>query len=166
MADGECGTRGTSIMRAELDMVTSTSMDRHEAQWRAGANRQVPPDVQSHQVAASRAAPAAQTESAVSVEARKAKRAAAKKEARKRKLDALASRQAHVAEGVSAAVAATADELTAHSSAAVEPDANGTADVLCEIPLAEQPTDSPPVSVANDVARNFSSDLEYECFEL
>jgi len=47
---------GLSVMRADLDASTSTSADMHEAQWRAGVNRQAQPDALSHQHVASRAA--------------------------------------------------------------------------------------------------------------
>ena len=52
----KAGSAGVSVMRAELDAATSTSADAHEAQWRAGINRQLQPDAASHQLAASRAA--------------------------------------------------------------------------------------------------------------
>ena len=45
-------------MRADLDAATSMSADAHEAQWRAGVNRQAQPQAGSHQLAASRAAAA------------------------------------------------------------------------------------------------------------
>ena len=38
---------GISVMRADLDASTSTEVDAHEAQWRAGVNRQARPDAPS-----------------------------------------------------------------------------------------------------------------------
>ena len=40
---------GTSVMRAELDAATSSSVDVQEAQWRAGVNRQAQPEAAAHQ---------------------------------------------------------------------------------------------------------------------
>ena len=47
---------GVSVMRAELDAATTTSVDAHEAQWRAGVNRQAQAYAGLHQHAASLAA--------------------------------------------------------------------------------------------------------------
>ena len=47
---------GISVMRADLDASTSTEVDAHEAQWRAGVNRQARPDAASQRRAASLAA--------------------------------------------------------------------------------------------------------------
>ena len=44
---------GVSVMRADLDASTSTEVDAHEAQWRAGVNRQARPDAPSQRRAAS-----------------------------------------------------------------------------------------------------------------
>ena len=49
---------GISVMRADLDASTSTEVDAHEAQWRAGVNRQARPDAASQRRAASLAAAA------------------------------------------------------------------------------------------------------------
>ena len=49
---------GISEMRADLDASTSTEVDAHEAQWRAGVNRQARPDAASQRRAASLAAAA------------------------------------------------------------------------------------------------------------
>ena len=82
---------GLSVMRADLDAATSTSADVHEAQWRAGVNRQAQPqaaahqkaagenrqaqpEAAAHQHAASIAAAAKRTASAMSPDERKAKR--------------------------------------------------------------------------------------------
>ena len=43
---------GLSVMRHDLDAATSTTVDVHEAQWRAGVNRQAQPEAVSHQLAA------------------------------------------------------------------------------------------------------------------
>ena len=45
---------GVSVMRADLDATTSTSLDAHESQWRAGVNRKAQPDAISHQLRTSR----------------------------------------------------------------------------------------------------------------
>ena len=37
-----------SVMRAEIDAATSSSVDVQEAQWRAGANRQAQPEAAVH----------------------------------------------------------------------------------------------------------------------
>ena len=42
-------TAGVSVMRAELDAATSSSVDMQEAQWRAGVNRQAQPEAAAHQ---------------------------------------------------------------------------------------------------------------------
>ena len=47
-----------SVMRSDLDASTSTEVDAHEAQWRAGVNRQARPDAASQRRAASLAAAA------------------------------------------------------------------------------------------------------------
>ena len=80
-------------MRTDLDAATSMSADAHEAQWRAGVNRQAQPQAGSHQLAASRAAAAKRKANTISGaekdaaqrrnaqrrnEAKRAKRAAAK----------------------------------------------------------------------------------------
>ena len=49
---------GISVMRSDLDASTSTEVDAHEAQWRAGVNRQARPDAASQRRAASLAAAA------------------------------------------------------------------------------------------------------------
>ena len=49
---------GISVMRADLDASTSTEVDAHEAQCRAGVNRQARPDAASQRRAASLAAAA------------------------------------------------------------------------------------------------------------
>ena len=49
---------GVSVMRSDLDASTSTEVDAHEAQWRAGVNRQARPDAASQRRAASLAAAA------------------------------------------------------------------------------------------------------------
>ena len=49
----KAASSGLSVMRHDLDAVTSTSVDVHEAQWRAGVNRQAQPEAVSHQLAAS-----------------------------------------------------------------------------------------------------------------
>ena len=49
---------GISVMRSDLDASTSTEVDAHEAQWRAGVNRQARPDAPSQRRAASLAAAA------------------------------------------------------------------------------------------------------------
>ena len=49
---------GISMMRSDLDASTSTEVDAHEAQWRAGVNRQARPDAASQRRAASLAAAA------------------------------------------------------------------------------------------------------------
>ena len=49
---------GVSVMRSDLDASTSTEVDAHEAQWRAGVNRQARPDAPSQRRAASLAAAA------------------------------------------------------------------------------------------------------------
>lgn len=89
--DGANRPSGTSVMRVNLDAATSTSIDGQEAQWRAGVNRQAQPHARAHQVAASQAAAAKRTANAMPAYERLAKRAAARQEARKRKLDALAT---------------------------------------------------------------------------
>ena len=38
---------GVSVMRSDPDASTSTEVDAHEAQWRAGVNRQARPDAAS-----------------------------------------------------------------------------------------------------------------------
>ena len=48
----KAGSSGVSVMRADLDAVTSTSADAQEAQWRAGANRQAQPGAAAHQASA------------------------------------------------------------------------------------------------------------------
>ena len=40
---------GISVMRPDLDASTSTEVDAHEAQWRAGVNRQARPDAASQE---------------------------------------------------------------------------------------------------------------------
>ena len=42
---------GVSVMRSDLDASTSTEVDAHEAQWRAGVNRQARPDAPSQRLA-------------------------------------------------------------------------------------------------------------------
>ena len=49
---------GISVMRSDFDASTSTEVDAHEAQWRAGVNRQARPDAASQRRAASLAAAA------------------------------------------------------------------------------------------------------------
>ena len=49
---------GVSVMRSDLDASTSTEVDAHEAQCRAGVNRQARPDAASQRRAASLAAAA------------------------------------------------------------------------------------------------------------
>ena len=63
---------GLSVMRADLDASTSTSADVHEAQWRAGVNRQAQSDALSHQHVASRAAAAKRQASAMTGEVKAA----------------------------------------------------------------------------------------------
>ena len=46
---------GVSVMRADIGAATSTSVDVHEAQWRAGVNRQAREDAAAHQRAAAQA---------------------------------------------------------------------------------------------------------------
>ena len=44
---------GVSVMRSDPDASTSTEVDAHEAQWRAGVNRQARPDAPSQRRASS-----------------------------------------------------------------------------------------------------------------
>ena len=65
------GCSGVSVMRAELDATTTTEVDTHEAQWRAGVNRQAQPEAASRissEQAASRAAAAKRQADAMSAE--------------------------------------------------------------------------------------------------
>ena len=57
---------GVSVTRVDLGAATSTSVDMHEAQWRAGVNRQAQPAAGSHQLAASEAAAAKRKAGAMS----------------------------------------------------------------------------------------------------
>ena len=62
---------GVSVMRADLEMATSTEIDTHEAQWRAGSNRMAQDDAHGHQVAASQAAALKRKANAMSADERK-----------------------------------------------------------------------------------------------
>ena len=97
---GDAVSRGMSIMRAELDATTSTSLDTHEAQWRAGVNRQAQPDAHAQRVAAACAAAAKRTANAMSVDERRQRRAESKRAARQRELDALSGHSAATTQGV------------------------------------------------------------------
>ena len=110
---------GVSVMRADLDAATSTSTDAHEAQWRAGVNRQAQPEALSHQQAASQAAAAKRKASAMSPEERKAKRTADQK---RRRAAAAATAETAAAEAAAeaAAVEAAAAEAAAAEVAAAE----------------------------------------------
>ena len=99
-------------MRAELDAATSTSADTHEAQWRAGVNRQAQPAAASHQQAASRAAAAKRTATAMAGEEKAAadrRRADRRNEAKRaRRTEA---KEAEAAADVAAQVAAVIDDV-------------------------------------------------------
>ena len=58
----------TSIMLAGVGAATSTTVDLHEAQWRAGVNRQARPDARAHQQAAAQALATMRKASAMSGE--------------------------------------------------------------------------------------------------
>ena len=97
-----------SVMRHDLDAATSTMVDVHEAQWRAGVNRQAQPEAVSHQLAASRAAAAKRKANAMTGED---KAAAQRRNADKRNEAKRAKRAA------ANAAAAEATEATAASDA-------------------------------------------------
>ena len=102
---------GLSVMRADLDAATTTSVDAHEAQWRAGVNRQAQPQAGSHQLAASRAAAAKRKVNAMSGAE---KEAAQRRNADRRNEVKRAKRAAaKAAEATEAAAAAEAEKLDA-----------------------------------------------------
>ena len=73
---------GLSVMRVDLEQATSTEFDAHEAQSRAGLNRQAQNDAHDHQVAASRAAALKRKAEAMSEQERKQKDAGRKQKSR------------------------------------------------------------------------------------
>lgn len=90
-------TTGISVMRADLDAATSSTMDGHDAQRLAGVGRQAQPDAHDHQVAAGRASGAKRT--AMPAAERDARRNEAKR-ARRRQL----KEDAEIQEAVNAVV--------------------------------------------------------------
>ena len=106
------GPSGVSVMRSDLDAATSTSADAHEAQWRAGVNRQAQPQAISHQHAASQAAAEKRKATAMVGE----EKAAADRLRADRRNAAKRAKRAAAAEPVAAAVA----EPTVAESPAVE----------------------------------------------
>jgi len=108
----KAGSAGVSVMRAELDAATSTSADAHEAQWRAGINRQLQPDAASHQLAASRAAAVKRTATAlISAEKAAAERRRADRRNESKRARRAEAKQAEAAADVAAQVVAVLDDI-------------------------------------------------------
>ena len=128
MASGKGKAELTAVASDDDDAATAPISGR-EAQSRAGVLRQLRPDAQEHQVAASKAAVAKRSAGAMSKEERQAKRARHMKEVRERQRAARAA----TAAAEPAVEPAAVDRATLHSPPACAP-----APVLCMSFLLQQ----------------------------